>query len=248
MIRKLVLTTLAAGGLTAAAAGMPPAYAADMAPMVTKAAPPPVVWNPWMIRLRALVVDPKNDTTFDQLPGGNATWSTSVVPELDITYFFTPNIAAELILGVTPHRATGTGIVTGGAAPGLNMQGLPIGKTWLLPPTLTFQYHATNFGAFKPYVGAGVNYTVFFNESAANTLGGSPAVRISSFKVNNAWAPAVQAGFDYMLDKHWGINFDVKYLWLRPTFSAAVNDGAIALTGKAKLDPWIWGGGITYKF
>jgi outer membrane protein len=51
-----------------------------------------------------------------------------------------------------------------------------------------------------------------------------------------------------MLDKNWGINFDVKYLWLRPTFSAAVNDGAIALTGKAKLDPWIWGGGITYKF
>jgi outer membrane protein len=93
-----------------------------------------------------------------------------------------------------------------------------------------------------------VNYTVFFNESAANTPGGNPAVRISSLNVDNAWAPAVQAGFDYMIDKHWGINFDVKYLWLRPSFSAAVNDGAIALTGKAKLDPWIFGGGITYKF
>ena len=53
---------------------------------------------------------------------------------------------------------------------------------------------------------------------------------------------------DSLLDKHWGINVDVKYLWLQPTFSASVNDGAIPLTGKAKLDPWIYGGGITYKF
>lgn len=248
MIRKLLLTTLAAAAC-AAGAGVPAAGAADIRPaMPVKAAPPVAVWNPWMIRVRALVVDPKNNVTFDPLPGGNATWSTAVVPELDITYFFTPNFAAELILGVTSHRATGTGTVTGGVAAGLNMQGLPIGKTWLLPPTLTFQYHATNFGAFKPYVGAGVNYTVFFNESAANTPGGSPAVRISSFNVSNAWAPAVQAGFDYMLDKNWGINVDVKYLWLRPSFTASVNDGAIPLTGKARLDPWIYGGGITYKF
>jgi outer membrane protein len=232
----------------AAAAGSGPADAADIAPVYKAPPAAPVIWNPWMIRVRALVVDPKNDTSFDQLPGGNATWSTAVVPELDITYFFTPNFAAELILGVTRHKATGSGIVTGGVANGLNMNGLPIGQTWLLPPTLTFQYHFTNFGAFKPYLGAGVNYTFFFNESAANTPGGIPAVRISSFSVSNAWAPALQAGFDYMFDKHWGINFDVKYLWLQPNFTAAVNDGALLLTGKAKLDPWLYGGGITYKF
>ena len=70
----------------------------------------------------------------------------------------------------------------------------------------------------------------------------------STLRINDSWGVAGQVGFDYMLNDNWGINFDVKYLWLRPTFSAAVNDGAIALTGKAKLDPWIWGGGITYKF
>jgi len=243
MWRTALLAAAMAGAIGAA-----PAEAADIAPVYKAPPAPVVVWNPWMIRLRALVVDPKNDTTFNQLPGGNASWSTSVVPELDITYFFTPNFAAELILGVTPHKATGTGIVTSGVATGLNMEGLPIGKTWLLPPTLTFQYHFTNFGAFKPYVGAGVNYTIFFNEKAANTPGGNPAVSITSLDVKNAWAPAVQAGFDYMLDKHWGLNFDVKYLWLQPSFTAAVNNGAIALTGKAKLDPWIYGAGITYKF
>jgi outer membrane protein len=222
--------------------------AADIPAAMPVKAPPVAAWNPWMIRLRALVVDPRDATTFDQLPGGNAHWSTSVVPELDITYFFTPNIAAELILGVTPHRATGKGIVTGGAAPGLNMDGLPIGKTWLLPPTLTLQYHFTNFGAFKPYIGAGVNYTVFFSEKAANTPGGSPSVRITSLDVHNAFAPALQAGFDYMIDRHWGINVDVKKLFLRPNFDASVNNGAIPLTGKAKLDPWLIGAGLTYKF
>ena len=244
MLGRCAILALALAG----AMGAAPASAADIAPVYKAPPASPVIWNPWMIRLRALVVDPRNDVTFNQLPGGNATWSSSVVPELDITYFFTPNFAAELILGVTSHRATGAGLVTSGVATGLNMQGLPIGKTWLLPPTLTFQYHFTQFGPFKPYVGAGVNYTFFFNESAANTLGGNPAVRITSFNVNNAWAPALQAGFDYMLDKNWGINLDVKKLWLRPTFDAAVNNGAILLTGKARLDPWIYGGGITYKF
>jgi outer membrane protein len=245
MIKRLFLAAFLAVAV-APAADITSASAADIS-MPAKAKPVQV-WNPWMIRLRALVVDPRDATTFDQLPGGNAQWSTSVVPELDITYFFTPNFAAELILGVTPHKATGKGLVTGGAAPGLIMDGLPIGKTWLLPPTLTFQYHFTNFGAFKPYIGAGVNYTVFFSEKAANTPGGSPAVRITSLDVHNAFAPALQAGFDYMIDRHWGLNVDVKKLWLRPNFDASVNNGAIPLTGKARLDPWIVGAGLTYKF
>ncbi|RZI37866.1 OmpW family protein, partial [Herbaspirillum sp. HC18] len=100
--------------------------------------------------------------------------SDQVVPELDISYFFTPNIAAELILGVTRHHLTGSGA----------LQGLDIGKTTLLPPTLTLQYHFTNFGAFKPYIGAGVNYTVFFNNSASNIPFGGLAV--TNLHVSNA--------------------------------------------------------------
>ena len=68
MTKRLILTLTAAVGLTAIA-DLPPARAADIAPMPVKAAPP-AIWNPWMIRVRALVVDPKNDVTFDQLPGG----------------------------------------------------------------------------------------------------------------------------------------------------------------------------------
>ena len=218
--------------------------AADVA--MPMKAPAVSAWNPWQIRLRALVVEPRDRVVFDQLPGTSADWNTSVVPELDTTYYFTPNFAAELILGVTRHHATGTGIVTSGAYAGTNLNGLNVGKSWLLPPTLTLQYHFTNFGAFKPYIGAGVNYTVFFSQSPGNTP--NNGVTITSLHFKDAFGGALQAGFDYMFDKHWGFNVDVKKLYLRPDFTAAANNGAIPLTGTAKLDPWLIGAGLTYKF
>ncbi|CCE08639.1 conserved exported hypothetical protein [Bradyrhizobium sp. STM 3843] len=221
------------------------AQAADLqaAPVYTKA---PVVetWSPWQIRLRALGVLPDAGGSTVNVVGVPALSSPnsglkigdSVVPELDISYYFTPNIAAELILGVTRHSISGTGALAG----------LNIGKTTLLPPTLTLQYHFTNFGAFQPYIGAGVNYTVMFNNSAANQLtpGG---LAVTSLHVSNAWGGAVQFGFDYMIDRHWGLNFDVKKLWLRPDYSATVN-GVIPVNGTAHIDPWLIGGGVTYRF
>ena len=163
------------------------------------------------------------------------------MPELDISYFFTPNIAAELILGVTRHSITGTG----------SLSALPIGKTTLLPPTLTLQYHFTDLGPFKPYIGAGVNYTVFFNTSAANVLAaivGPPAIvaTTTNLRVSNQFGAAVQFGFDYMLDRHRGLKVDVKKLWLRPDYTATVS--GLPVSGTAHLDPWLVGAGITNKF
>ena len=148
------------------------------------------------------------------------------MPELDITYFFTPNLAVELILGVTPHNVKGAGALAGAR----------IGSAWLLPPTLTLQYHFTGLGAFKPYVGAGVNYTVFFDEKAKGGF--------NRFDLKNTFGVALQVGFDYMLDKHWGINVDVKKIFLEP--KVRVNNGLV--TGKVKIDPWIIGTGVTYRF
>ncbi|WP_225707847.1 OmpW/AlkL family protein [Bradyrhizobium cenepequi] len=220
--------------------------AADLAaaPVYKAKAPPPVdPFNPWMIRLRVLGVLPDargssvNVAGVPLLSSSNSGLSISdqVIPELDISYFFTPNIAAELILGVTRHHISGTG----------TLDGLEIGKAWLLPPTLTLQYHFTDFGAFKPYIGAGINYTVFFNQSAANTPFAGLAV--TDLHISNQVGAAVQFGFDYMLDRHRGLNVDVKKLWLRPDYSATVNN-AIPVTGRANIDPWLVGGGITYKF
>lgn len=233
---KLLLTTLLAA--TALATICAPAGAADLpAKGPVYKAPAFEAWNPWMIRVRALGVVTRNSGNVDQVPGSGLSTTDSVVPELDITYFFTKNIAAELILGVTRHSVSGTGVAA--------TNGLDVGKAWLLPPTLTLQYHFTELGAFKPYVGAGVNYTVFFSQSAGNTSNG--LVTITNSHLQNTFAPALQIGFDYMFDKHWGFNVDVKKLWLRPSWDGTTSTGA-ALTGKVNLDPWLIGAGVTYKF
>lgn len=146
---------------------------------------------------------------------------------------------AELIRGVTRHHATGTGIANGGTYAGVNLNGLNIGKARLLPPTLTFQCHFTNFGAFTASVGAGVNYTVFPNQSPGNTP--NNGLTITCLKFHDTFSAAFQVGFDYMIDRHRGFNVDVKILSLRPDFDAAANNGTIPQTGTAKLDPRLKG-------
>lgn len=212
------------------------AQAADL-PVYKKAPPPPVeAFNPWMVRLRVLGVLPDGGGSTVNVagvpslssPNSGLSISDQVVPELDISYFFTKNIAAELILGVTRHSISGTG----------SLANLPIGKTTLLPPTLTLQYHFDNFGAFKPYIGAGVNYSLFYNQTEKPGF--------SNLDVKNKLGAAVQVGFDYMLDEHWGVNFDVKKIFLKTDWTAEL--GGTPISGKAKLDPWLIGAGITYRF
>ena len=215
-----------------------PALAADLPGRSPAAAPAPIfdTFNPWQVRVRALGVLPDFNLNVNQLPAVNGKVTNSFVPELDISYFFTRNIAAELILGVTPHSVTGT------VAP---IAGLPIGKSTLLPPTLTLQYHFTNFGAFQPYLGAGVNYTMFLGTSAGNTPVGG--LTVNALNIKSAPGLALQAGFDYMLNNNWGVNVDVKKLWLRPDYTGNVV-GFGAISGNLRLDPWIIGAGITYRF
>lgn len=190
-------------------------------------------FNPWMVRLRALAVVPQEDASLSNaagpIIGGKVGISNSVVPELDITYFFNRNFAVELILGTTPHKVKGAGALAGVG---------PIGRAWLLPPTLTAQYHFYLTDSIKPYVGAGINYTIFYNEKSSGVFTGT------KFDLKDTFGLAVQAGVDIMINKNWGFNVDVKKIWLEPNVSV----GSGAVTGKVKIDPWLIGAGITYKF
>jgi len=223
-----------ARGIVAAAALLLTGYeaaAADLAPPPeAPVAEAPAALSPWQFRLRALGVITNDKGSVDQIPGSDLSYSDSVVPELDITYYFTDNLAAELILGTTKANVNGDGAIDGLGK---------IGEVWLLPPTLTLQYHFTNFGAFKPYVGAGVNYTIFYNQDGHGAL--------RDLDVKNTFGAALQVGFDYMIDEHWGLNFDVKKIFLKPDFDATLADGT-AISGEAKLDPWLIGAGVTYRF
>lgn len=185
----------------------------------------------WMVRLRGLAVVPDESSSVSAI-GGKATLGNSVVPEVDVTYFFTENVAAELIAAITPHNVRGEGTSLGS---------LDLGDVMLLPPTLTLQYHFRPQEVFRPYVGAGVNYTTFFDAKAGNS--------ISSIKYDNSFGYVLQAGIDVGLqrfgfDDHWAVNFDVKKLFLNTDVS--INGGAIK--ADVDLDPWIVGVGLAYRF
>lgn len=229
---------LFAAASTAALLGALPALAADLGVARKPAMAAPVeIFNPWMVRFRALAVvpDDRSDVSLNgtrQTGHGLLNVTNSIVPEVDITYFVTKNFAFELIAGTTPHTIKGKGAL---AAVG------KVGSSWLLPPTLTAQYHFELTPNIKPYVGAGINYTFFLDEKAKGIFTG--------FDVKNTFGLALQAGVDVMLDKNWGINFDVKKLFLEPKYRAYTPAlGGVTATGKAKLNPWLIATGVTYKF
>ena len=176
----------------------------------------------WMVRARAVHLDSANkDST-----GLDLSVNNKMIPELDISYFFTPNFAAELILTYPQKHDVRAG-------------GAEIGSLKHLPPPLLAQYHFTNLGAFKPYVGAGINYTRFssvkFDPAVDAAL--NPSVKKNSF------GPALQIGFDYALDKNWSINFDVKKVYIKTdvrSFGTKV--------GTFKVDPLLVGVGLGYRF
>ena len=94
----------------------------------------------WLVRGRAVHLDSTNkDST-----GLNLSVNPKTFPEVDITYFFTPNLAAELVLTYLQKHDIRSGSTV-------------IGPLKHLPPSLLAQHHFTGLGGFRPYVGAGLN-------------------------------------------------------------------------------------------
>lgn len=177
----------------------------------------------WMVRARAVNLDSANkDST-----GLGLSINDKVIPEVDISYFFTPNIAAELILTYPQKhdlRAAGLG---------------KIGSLKHLPPSLLLQYHFTNFGGFKPYVGAGINYTHFSSVRFA------PAVQaaLNPSIDKSSWGGALQVGVDVPLSKNLYLNLDVKKVFIKTdVFSAGTNVGTF------KVNPVLVGVGLGWRF
>ena len=172
--------------------------------------------GPWMVRARAVHLNSSNGDSTPLNLSINDKW----LPEVDISYFINPNVAVELILTV-PQKQT------------LSAGGLAIGSFKHLPPTLTAQYHFTNFGGFKPYVGAGVNYTRI---SSVNLPAGVTVDR-------NSFGPALQVGVDIPVAKNMYLNFDIKKVYIRTDVAAGGSK-----IGTFKVDPVLVGIGLGWRF
>ncbi|MDD2546378.1 MAG: outer membrane beta-barrel protein [Burkholderiaceae bacterium] len=171
--------------------------------------------GPWMVRARAVHLDSVNkDGTGLGLAIDNKT-----LPEVDVSYFWSKNLALELVLTV-PQKQT------------VSAAGAVIGHLKHLPPALLLQYHFDAPG-FKPYVGAGLNYTRF---SQVNLPKGVDIER-------NSWGPAFQVGVDIPLQKNLYLNLDVKKVYIRTDVSA----GGVTL-GAFKIDPVLVGVGLGWRF
>jgi outer membrane protein len=245
------------------------ALAADL-PSIKAPPPPPVVdtFQPFQVRLElsGLVMTAGAGTAYDEgalapfangaaatllAPyGGNplvafglssgpgtvipwASTSTSyiIVPTLAVDYYINKNWSIEAICCVAPAHIQGIGSIKSTFA-----------HTWVFPPSLLIDYHFTNFGAWQPYVGVGVNFTDYFGTRVNNESwplffqpsGPLTAASISAFGVGAAsaqfynatvtpsWGVVGQAGLDYMFNEHWGLNLDVKYIMMEPTVHTKV--------------------------
>lgn len=172
--------------------------------------------SPWLLRVRSVHLDSVNkDSTPWGLSINNKTFG-----EVDITYFMSRNLAAELSL-TTPQKQT------------VYAKGTDIGTFKHLPPSLVMQYHFTDLQGFKPYAGAGINYTRFSDVALP------PGVGLDG----HSWGLALQAGMDIAIDRNWSINLDLKKAFIRTDVYSAGNS-----VGRLRVDPLLYAVGLGYRY
>ncbi len=186
----------------------------------------------WLVRGRAVHLASDNGnsaqlkSTLVSLGSAEASINDRWLPEVDITYFFSPNLAAELIL-TYPQKQD------------LSLTNLGVIGTFKhLPPTLTLQYHFTGMGAFRPYVGAGLNYTNISSVKFA------PAVAALDLNLKrNSYGLAAQVGVDVPMGGGWLFNLDVKKVQI----GTDVTSGGTKI-GEFKVDPLLVSIGFGKRF
>lgn len=191
----------------------------------------------FLVRTRAIVVAPTESSgpVTPGFPGSEVGVSDSVMPEVDFTYMLTDNIGAELIVATTKHDAQGRGTLSGFDE---------LASTWVLPPTLTLQYHFAPGAKVRPYVGAGVNYTIFYSTKASDAL--EKAIGSTTVKMDDSFGYAVQAGIDIDLSEKMFLNLDVKYIDIDT--AARLRTGAVTNTARISIDPIVAGVGVGFRF
>ena len=180
--------------------------------------------GPWMVRLRAVSLNPANKSdAVTGIPADAIHVSSKVIPEIDFSYFFSPNLAAELVLTVPQEHD-------------VTLAGTKIGTFKQLPPTLLGQWHFLPGQTVNPYVGLGLNLTLISDVKLANG-----ALDLDKTSVGLA----AQAGVDFQVAKNSFINGDVKYVQIHSDVKVAATGAKVT---SVKVDPMLYGVGIGYRF
>ena len=195
----------------------------------------------WLVRFRGIGVFPTDDSSgvTPTFPGDGVEALPMGVPEFDITYMVTENFGLELIAAVSPHDVDGTGPTLAGVG--------KVADLWLLPPTLTAQWHFMPKSSVRPYVGAGINVTIPFGEDASTALATALGGGAASIDVDPTVGFAAQIGVDIDITDRWFANLDLKYIMIEPDATIRSTTFATQRT-TVKINPIIFGAGIGYRF
>lgn len=192
-----------------------------------------------LVRVRAIAVVPNERSSgiTPAFPNEKVSVDDSIMPEVDVTYMATDNIGFELIAATTKHTASGITGTTGTIG--------DLASTWVLPPTLTVQYHLNPHGKVRPYVGAGVNYTLFYSEKASPGL--VTAVGATKVNMSSSFGWAAQAGVDFDIGNDMFLNIDVKYIDIDTDVTLTTTAAGIQRV-RVNLDPVVIGVGVGFRF
>lgn len=212
----------------------------------------------WLVRARGIAIITDDDSgrihlesggVSTPLDGSGVSVDNSFVPEVDVTYMVTDNIGIEAIAGIAIHDVKLEG--PGAALTGLGFNdGFKIFDSWVLPPTVTVQYHFMQESNIRPYVGVGVNYTAFLWNDATDNLEAAVGSPIE-VDMDNRFTWAAQFGADIDIDDRFYFNVDVKYIDIDTEASLYIKNGALAnntLRVGVDVSPWVIGAGIGMRF
>ncbi len=208
----------------------------------------------WIVRAGATMVDPKsNNLSLGDLSDGEGFTIQDVNLEVDegtslgftITYMLTDNVGLELLAAVPfKHDVNLCGTVDGDRGCG------QLAEVKHLPPTLSVQYHFLPEGTFRPYVGLGLNLTLFSDEKFTSDLEAELTqlgLAGADLKLDDSTGIAAQIGLDWAFGERWLLNGEIRYIEIQSDLDLIL-DGDSARLGKIKIDPMIYSIMLGYQF
>lgn len=189
-----------------------------------------------LVRARLINVAPNDDSSEILTTGTGVTVDDAFVPEFDLTYMFKKNWGLEIIAATSPHDITTENGALGGA---------DAGEVWVLPPTLTLQYHFGPDTDFDCYVGLGVNYSLFYNYDVSDDL---EALGVSDIDFDSSFGLAANIGADFKIAEKWVFNIDLKYIDMATDADLELAEGGVLDTLSVDINPLVMGIGVGYRF
>lgn len=199
----------------------------------------------WLIHGRIINITPNDDSSTIRVDGASVDGTSVEVGDgnsLDVSigYMLSKNIAVDVLLDISSEHSVSANGLGGLDVP----NGTDVVDTRVLPPAVLLQYHFYPTPKIKPYVGVGLNYTLFFDEKLTNAA--KTVLGASNLSLDSSFGVAAQAGVDFDLGNNWFVNADVKYITIDTTaeFDTAIGRAAVDVD----INPTVLGFGVGVKF